>query len=53
MQRYIVYFIWNLLYMFRAVPPPIVRSAYNFIYSIWYLSYRYCYLPLAAGSNNK
>jgi len=39
-------FIWELLYMFRAVPPPIIRSAYNCIYSIWYLSHRYCYLPL-------
>ena len=46
MQRYTVYFIWKQLYMFRVVPPPIVRSAYNCIYSIWYLSDRYCYLPL-------
>ena len=38
MQRYTVYFIWKLLYMFRVVPPPIIRSAYNCIYSIWYLS---------------
>jgi len=33
-----------MLYMFRVVPPPIIRSAYNCIYSIWYLSDRYCYL---------
>jgi hypothetical protein len=46
MQRYTVYFIWKLLYMFRVVPPPIIRSAKNCIYSIWYLSDRYCYLPL-------
>jgi len=46
MQRYTVYFIWKLLYIFRAVPPPIIRSANNCIYSIWYLSRRYCYLPL-------
>jgi len=52
MQRYTVYFIWKLLYMFRLVPPPITRSAYNYIYSIWYLSHRYCYLLLAAGSSN-
>jgi len=26
MQRYTVYFIWKLLYMFRVVPPPIIRS---------------------------
>ena len=39
-------YIWKLLYMFRVVPPPIIRSAYHCIYSIWYLSHRYCYLPL-------
>jgi hypothetical protein len=39
--------IWKLLYMYRAVPPPIIRSANNCIYSIWYLSHRYCYLPLS------
>jgi hypothetical protein len=47
MQRCTVYFIWKLLYMFRVVPPPTIRSAYNCIYSIWYLSHRYCYLPLS------
>jgi hypothetical protein len=47
MQRYIDYFIWKLLYKFRVVLPPIIRSAYNCIYSIWYLSHRYCYLPLS------
>jgi hypothetical protein len=26
MQRYTVYFIWKLLYMFRVVPTPIIRS---------------------------
>jgi len=26
--------------------PPINRSANNCIYNIWYLSDRYCYLPL-------
>ena len=51
-QRYTVYFIWKLFYMFRMVPPPIIRSANNCIYSIWYLSDLYCYLPLAAGSSN-
>jgi len=40
MQRYTVYFIWKLLCMFRVVPPPIIRSAYNCIYNIWYLSHR-------------
>jgi len=29
MQHYTVYFIWKLLYMFRVVPPPIIRSAYD------------------------
>jgi hypothetical protein len=33
--------------MFRVVLPLIIRSAYNCIYSIWYLSHRYCYLPLS------
>jgi hypothetical protein len=51
MQRYTVYCIWKLLYMFRVLPPPIIRSA-NYIYSIWYLSYRYCYLPLSWKSWN-
>jgi hypothetical protein len=53
MQRYTVYFIRKLLYMFRVVPPPIIRSANNCIYSIWYLSHRYCcYLPLSWKSWN-
>jgi hypothetical protein len=26
MQRYTVYFIWKLLYMFLVVLPPIIRS---------------------------
>jgi len=47
MQRYTVYFIWKLLYMFWVVISPIIRSANNCIYSIWYLSHRYCYLPLS------
>jgi hypothetical protein len=47
MQRHTVYFIWKLLYMFRMVPSPIIRSANNCNYSIWYLSHRYCYLPLS------
>jgi hypothetical protein len=39
MQCYTVYFIWKLLYMFRVVPPPIIRSANNCIYS-WYMSHQ-------------
>ena len=46
MQHYTVYFIWKLLYMFRVIPSPIIRSANNCVYGIWYLSHRYCYLPL-------
>ena len=53
MQRYTVYFIWKLLYMFRVVPPPTIRSTYNCIYSIWYLSHRYCYLLLLWKSWNR
>jgi len=41
-----VFYIWKWLCMFRVVPSPTITSAYNYIYSIWYLSYRYCYLPL-------
>jgi len=52
MQRYTVYYIWKLLYMFRVVPSPIIRSANNCIYSICYLSHRYCYLPLSWKSWN-
>jgi len=52
MQRYTVDFIWKLLYMFRMVPPPIIRSANNCIYSIWHLSQRYCYPPLSWESWN-
>jgi len=39
--------------MFRVVFPPIIRSAYNCIYSIWCLSRRYCYLPLSWKSWNR
>src|SRR5215475_14954331 len=39
--------------MFRMVLPPIIRSAYTCIYSIWYLSHRYCYLPLSWKSWNR
>ena len=41
-----------MLYRFRVVLPPIIRSAYNCIYSIWYLSHRYFYLPLSWKSWN-
>jgi len=51
-QHYTVYFIWKLLYMFWVVSSSIIRSANNCIYSIWYLSHRYCYLPLSRKSRN-
>jgi hypothetical protein len=39
--------------MFRMVLPPTIRSVYNCIYSIWYLSHPYCYLPLSWKSWNR
>jgi hypothetical protein len=39
--------------MFRVVLLPIIRSAYNIIYSIWYFSHLYCYLPLSWKSWNR
>ena len=48
--RYTVYFIWKLLYMFRVVPSPIIRSANNCFYSILYLSHCYCYPLLSVGT---
>jgi hypothetical protein len=38
--------------MFRVILPTIIRIAYNCIYSIWYLSHRYSYLPLSWRSWN-
>jgi hypothetical protein len=38
---------------FRAVLPPIIRSAYNCIYIIWYFSHRYCCLSLSWKSWNR
>ena len=45
-------YIWKLLYMFRVVFPPIVRSTQNCIYSIWYLANIYFYLSLSWKSWN-
>ena len=36
----------KLLYMLRGVSPPIISSTHNCINIIWYLSNRYCYVPL-------
>ena len=52
MQCYRAYFIWRPLHACRVVPPPIIRSANICIYSIWYLSHRYCYLLLSCKSWN-
>jgi len=52
MQHYTVHFIRKPLYMLRVAPPPIIRRANNCIYSIRYLSHRYCYLPLSWKSWN-
>ena len=35
MPRYTVYFIWKLLYMFRVVPPPLIRSANNCVIAVF------------------
>jgi hypothetical protein len=47
MQRYTFYLYLETALHVSVVLPPIIRSAYNCIYSIWYLSHRYCYLPLS------
>ena len=52
MQQYTVYFIWKLLYMFRVVPPPIIRSTNNYLQHM--VIVRSLLLPaaIAAGSSN-
>jgi len=45
MQFYSLFISGKLLYLFQVVSPPIIRSTHNCIYSIWYLSNHYCYLP--------
>jgi len=42
----------KLLYMFRVVTPPIIRSTYNCNYCIWHWSNCLCYLPLRWRSWN-
>jgi len=37
-----VYFICELLYMYRVVSPPIIRSTNNCIYSIWLVLVNSC-----------
>jgi len=36
-----LFYLVTAVYMFRVVPPPIIRKACNCIYSIWYLSHHY------------
>jgi hypothetical protein len=38
-------YLCKLLYMFRVVTPPIIRSTFNCNYSTWHWSNRLCYLP--------
>jgi len=42
----------KLLYMFRVVIAPIIRSTYKCKYSIWHWSNRLCFLPLSWSSWN-
>ena len=49
---HILFISGKLLDIFRVVSPPIIRSTHNCIYGIWYLSNRYCYLPLLWKSWN-
>jgi hypothetical protein len=52
MQRYTVYFIWKLLYMFRVVPPPIIRSANNYLQHLVFVRPLMLPVAIAAGSTN-
>jgi hypothetical protein len=47
MQRYTVYLYQETALHISGGSPPNIRSAYNCIYSLWYLSHRYCYLLYA------
>jgi hypothetical protein len=44
---YNLLYFCKLLYMFRVVNPPIIRSTYNCNHSIWHWSNHLCYLPLS------
>ena len=45
---YILLYFCKLLYMFRLVTPPIIRSTYNCNYGIWHWPNRLYCLPLTA-----
>jgi len=47
MRLYTTLYFCKPLYVFRVVPPPIIRSTCNCKYSIWHFSNRICYLPLS------
>ena len=53
MQLYTVYLYLETALHVSGGTSPIIRSAYNCIYSIWYLSHRYCYLLLSWKSWNR
>jgi len=38
MQRYTVYFIRKLLYMYRVEPSPIIRSANNYLQHLVFIT---------------
>jgi hypothetical protein len=50
LQRYTIYLYLETALHVSGGIPPISRTAYNCIYSSWYLSHRYCYLLCAVGS---
>jgi len=50
---YSLLYFCKLLYMFRVVTSPIIRSTYNCNYSIWHRSNRLCYLPLSWSCWNR
>jgi len=49
---YSLLYFCRLLYLFRLVIPPIIRSTYNCNYSIWHWSKHLCYLLLSLRSWN-
>jgi hypothetical protein len=53
MQRYTVYLYMETALHVSGVLLPFIRSAYNCIYSIWYLSHCHCYLPQSWKSWNR
>jgi hypothetical protein len=52
MQRYTVYLYLETALHVSGGTSTHHQEPINCIYSTWYLSDRYCYLPLAAGSSN-